>query len=95
MKYNRAFLIILDSFGIGNAPDADKFDDSGANTLNSISKSTKFNIPNLKRLGLSNIDCIDLENCISPVGKFGALQELSNGKDTTIGHFEIIPAISK
>lgn len=94
MKYNRAFLIILDSFGIGNAPDADKFDDSGANTLNSISKSTKFNIPNLNRLGLLNIDGVDLENCVSPIGRFGALQELSNGKDTTIGHFEIAGIIS-
>ena len=94
MKYNRVFLIVLDSFGIGNAPDADKFDDSGANTLKSISKSPKFNIPNLKRLGLSNIDCVDLENYDSPIGKFGALQELSNGKDTTIGHFEIVGIIS-
>ena len=94
MKYNRVFLIVLDSFGVGNAPDADKFDDSGANTLNSVSKSTKFNIPNLKRLGLSNIDGVDLENCVSPIGMFGALQELSNGKDTTIGHFEIAGIIS-
>lgn len=94
MKYNRIFLIVLDSFGIGNAPDADKFGDSGANTLKSISKSPKFNIPNLKRLGLSNIDCVDLENYDSPIGKFGALQELSNGKDTTIGHFEIAGIIS-
>ena len=94
MKYNRVFLIVLDSFGIGNAPDADKFGDLGANTLKSISKSDKFNIPNLKKLGLSNIDCVDLKNYDSPIGKFGALQELSNGKDTTIGHFEIAGIIS-
>lgn len=92
--YNRIFLIVLDSFGIGNAPDAEKFDDFGANTLKSISKSKKFNIPNLKKLGLSNIDCVHLENYASPVGKFGALQELSKGKDTTIGHFEIAGIIS-
>ena len=94
MKYNRIFLIVLDSFGIGNAPDAEKFDDVGADTLDSISKSDKFNIPNLKKLGLANIDCVNTVSYNSPVGKFGALQELSNGKDTTIGHFEIAGIIS-
>lgn len=94
MKYNRIFLIVLDSFGIGNAPDADKFGDNGANTLKSISKSSKFNIPNLKELGLCNIDGVEFEKANSPIAKFGALQELSNGKDTTIGHFEIAGIIS-
>ena len=95
MKYNRIFLIVLDSFGIGNAPDADKFGDLGANTLKTISQSDKFSIPNLSKLGLCNIDGIKLKNHPSPVGKYGALQELSNGKDTTIGHFEIAGIISK
>lgn len=95
MKYNRIFLIVLDSFGIGNAPDADVFGDLGANTIKSISKSNKFNITNLKRLGLQNIDGIELEDFDFPIGKFGALQELSNGKDTTIGHFEIAGIISE
>ncbi len=95
MKYKRIFLIILDSFGIGNAPDADKFGDEGANTLKSISNSSKFNIPNLKRLGLCNIDGVELEKSDSPIGNFGALQELSKGKDTTIGHFEIAGIISE
>lgn len=94
MKYNRIFLIVLDSFGIGNAPDAEDFGDFGANTLDSISKSNNFNIPNLKKLGLSNIDGVYLPDYDSPVGKFGALQELSKGKDTTIGHFEIAGIIS-
>ena len=95
MKYNRIFLIVLDSFGIGNAPDAEDFGDFGANTLDSISKSNNFNIPNLKKLGLSNIDGVYLPDYDSPVGKFGALQELSKGKDTTIGHFEIAGIISE
>ncbi len=95
MKYKRIFLIVLDSFGIGNAPDADKFGDEGANTLKSISSSSKFNIPNLKSLGLCNIDGVELGKADSPIGKFGALQELSNGKDTTIGHFEIAGIISE
>ena len=63
MKYNRLFLIVLDSFGIGNAPDAEKFDDVGADTLESISKSDKFNISNLKKLGLANIDCVNYKSC--------------------------------
>ena len=94
MNYKRIFLIVLDSFGIGNAPDAKKFGDLGANTLKSISKSEKFNISNLAKLGLCNIDGVELENHSSPIGKYGALQELSAGKDTTIGHFEISGIIS-
>lgn len=94
MKYKRIFLIVLDSFGIGNAPDSEKFGDFGANTLKSISKSEKFNIQNLKKLGLCNIDGVDLEDYPCPIGKFGAIQELSKGKDTTIGHFEIAGIIS-
>ncbi len=95
MKYKRVFLIVLDSFGIGNAPDAEKFNDLGSNTLKSISKSERFNITNLKKLGLCNIDDVELDNYASPIGKFGALQEISAGKDTTIGHFEIAGIISE
>lgn len=94
MKYKRIFLIILDSFGIGNAPDSENFGDLGANTLKSISKSEVFNISNLYKLGLCNIDGTELEKNESPIGKFGVLQELSKGKDTTIGHFEIAGIIS-
>ena len=52
----RVFLIVLDSVGIGNAPDAEKFGDAGADTMKSISKSDKFHIPNLIKMGLGNID---------------------------------------
>lgn len=94
-KYNRVFLIVLDSFGVGDAPDAKKFGDLGANTLKSISKSNNFKIETLKKLGLANIDGIDfLSNEASPVGKFGRIQELSAGKDTTTGHFEIAGIVS-
>ncbi len=95
MNYKRIFLIVLDSFGIGNAPDAENFGDFGSNTLKSISKSIKFNISNLKRLGLCNIDKVELDDYSSPIGKYAALQELSAGKDTTIGHFEIAGIVSK
>ena len=94
MKYNRIFLIVLDSFGIGNAPDADHFGDISANTLKSISRSNNFNISNITKLGICNIDGVDLPNYSAPLAKYGALQELSKGKDTTIGHFEISGIIS-
>ena len=96
MKYKRIFLIVLDSFGIGNAPDAEMFNDTGANTLKSISASPFFKIDSMKNLGLCNIDTVDyLDKVKSPSGKFGALTELSAGKDTTTGHFEIAGIISK
>ena len=96
MKYKRIFLIVLDSFGIGNAPDAEMFNDTGANTLKSISASPFFKIDSMKKLGLCNIDTVDYLNKVkSPSSKFGALTDLSAGKDTTTGHFEIAGIISK
>ncbi len=92
---NRVFLIVLDSFGIGELPDADKFSDKGANTLRSISKSDKFNINTLKQLGLFNIDGIDyLSGVDTPLATYCRLSEISNGKDTTIGHWEISGVVS-
>ena len=86
----RVFLIVLDSMGIGNAPDAADFGDEGSNTLLSISKSHKFNVPNLRKLGLFNIDGLNIEPKESnPTGAFARLIEVSKGKDTTIGHWEI------
>ena len=58
----RVFLIVLDSVGIGNAPDAAKFGDDGADTMKSISKSSKFHIPNLIKMGLGNIDGLSYLN---------------------------------
>lgn len=95
-KYSRVFLIVLDSFGIGGAPDAEKFGDLGADTLKTISKSKSFKIDNLQKLGLTDIDGVDfLPKESSPVGIYGRMEELSAGKDTTIGHFEIAGIISK
>ncbi len=87
-KFNRIFLIVLDSLGIGNEPDAEKFGDGVCNTLKSISTSKKFFAPNLTKLGLFNIDK-------NPLGNFARLQESSQGKDTTIGHWEIAGIISE
>lgn len=91
----RVFLIVLDSFGIGAMPDSKNYGDVGVNTLESISKSKNFNINNLKKLGLFNIDGV---NCGQKVQEhtaaIGRLRELSAGKDTTIGHWEIAGIVS-
>ena len=92
----RAFLIVFDSFGIGGAHDASKFGDEGSNTLKSISKSKKFKIKNLKKLGLFNIDGVDVsEKEKFPIASFARAVEQSNGKDSTIGHWEIAGIVSK
>ena len=91
----RIFIIVLDSFGIGELPDADKFGDCGSNTLKSISKSKNFSIPNLLNIGLGNIDGVDyLEEKNAPTSAFARLSELSKGKDTTTGHWEIAGIVS-
>ncbi len=91
----RIFLTVLDSFGVGYLPDADKFGDVGANTLKSISKSKYLRIPNLIKCGLGNIDGVDcIEKYHTPTGIFGKIRELSQGKDTTTGHWEIAGIVS-
>lgn len=95
MGRQRVFLIVLDSFGIGNAPDAADFGDEGANTLHTITQSPEYDTPNMNKLGLSRIDGIDyLEKVENVIGSYGRLQEVSRGKDTTIGHWEIAGIIS-
>ena len=92
----RIFLIVLDSFGIGAAPDAADFGDENTNTLGSVVKSEKFFGPNLQKLGLFNIEGV---TCAAPVerpaGNYGRLREKSRGKDTIIGHWELAGIISK
>ena len=92
----RVFLIVLDSFGIGEAPDAAKFDDVGCNTLRSITSSKEYNTPLMKEMGLFNIDGVDyMEGVEKTAGAYARLSEQSAGKDTTIGHWEIAGIISK
>lgn len=86
----RVFLFVLDSLGIGNAPDADAFGDTGANTLMHIAASPAFRIPNLTRMGLAAIDGVTLpKGGEKPTAAHARMVELSAGKDTTVGHFEI------
>ena len=91
----RLFLIVLDSCGIGAAPDAADFGDSGADTLRSCAKSAELKVPNLLKAGLGNLDGVDyLEKTDVPTAAVARLQERSKGKDTTIGHWEIAGLVS-
>lgn len=90
----RVFIIVLDSMGVGEAPDAYKWHDEGSNTLGAIRKSPKFNCPNLKKLGLFNIEGVG-GGVDAPLASFARMQEMSMGKDTTIGHWEIAGIISE
>lgn len=85
----RVFLFVLDSFGIGELPDASFYGDEGSNTLLSCSKSKYFYMPSMKKLGLFNIDGVDYKKEENPSGSFARLAEKSKGKDTTTGHWEI------
>ena len=92
----RVFLIVLDSFGIGCAPDAADFGDGCCNTLASLTTSPELHAPNLTKLGLFNIDGVGCGTpADSPIGTFARLRELSRGKDTTIGHWEIAGIVSE
>ena len=95
-NFNRVFLIVADSFGIGGASDAKLFGDDNPNTLASCAASEKFCVPNLSKLGLFNIDGVDCRpREKNPLGSFGRLVEASAGKDTTIGHWEIAGIVSE
>lgn len=91
----RVFLIVLDSFGVGAEPDAAAFGDEGTNTLAAIARHPAFDCPNLRQLGLFNLDGVSAgDKHPAPAGAFARLQEQSMGKDTTIGHWEIAGVVS-
>ena len=93
---SRVFLIVLDSVGCGELPDAADFGDAGTNTLLSCSKSKFFDMENMRKMGYFNIDGVDIgPKEPNPTGAFCKLKEVSKGKDTTIGHWEISGIISK
>lgn len=95
----RVILIVMDSFGIGEEPDAKEYGDEGTNTLLSCTKSSYFKADNLKKLGFFNIDGVkELQYTneeTNPIAAYARLREASKGKDTTIGHFEIAGVISE
>ncbi|MBP3951077.1 phosphopentomutase [Bacillus suaedae] len=91
-KYKRIFLIVLDSVGIGEAPDAKEFGDEGSDTLGHIAETMNgLQMPNMAKLGLSHIKEIQgIEKHETPLANYGMMQEASSGKDTMTGHWEIM-----
>ena len=95
----RVFLVVLDSLGIGGAPDEALFKDEGSNTLAAVCSHSNEAFPNLASLGLFDIDGLTDDRIISwkkaqetlpsPKGTYGRIRELSMGKDSTIGHWEM------
>lgn len=95
MKYKRAFVIVLDSFGIGELPDAADFGDVGTNTLKSIYRSKYFVARNLIDCGFGNIEgCSYIGAVPTPTAAYGRMRERSRGKDTIVGHWEIAGVVS-
>ena len=93
MADKRVFLIVLDSMGIGELPDAYLWHDEGSNTLGAIRNNENFDCPELKKLGLFNIEGVG-GGVDNPLASFARMAEKSMGKDTTIGHWEIAGHIS-
>ncbi len=93
----RIIMIVLDSVGIGELPDAEKFSDVGSDTLGNISKAVGgLKIPNLVSLGIGNIDGVkNINKTDNPLGCYGRFAEKSNGKDTTVGHWEMCGVVSE
>jgi phosphopentomutase len=88
---DRVILIVMDSVGVGELPDANLYGDSGSNTMGNIAREVKnFKLENLQALGMGNIDIkLSLGKAEIPIGSYGRAKEISPGKDTTTGHWEI------
>ena len=92
----RVFLIVLDSFGIGQCPDSPAFGDEGVNTLGTVCKTDALHVPNMLALGLGNIEGVEcLPGVDAPIGSYARLREKSAGKETTIGHWELTGLVSE
>ncbi len=96
----RIFIVVLDSVGVGELPDAELYGDVGSHTLYACSTSSNFNMPNMKKLGLFHIDGVnekfpEVMNDSPFEGVIARMAELSKGKDTTTGHWEIAGVISE
>ncbi|NFI95439.1 phosphopentomutase [Clostridium botulinum] len=91
-KYNRIFTIVIDSLGIGGMPDSMEYGDKGVDTLGHIAESVeKFNIPNLEKLGISNLHPIKhVKAAEKPLAHYMKMKEASVGKDTMTGHWEMM-----
>lgn len=91
----KAILVVIDGFGIGELPDAKLYKDEGSNTFKNINVISEFVIPTFEKLGLKNIDGVNLFSTANVVGNYAKLQEKSAGKDTLTGHLEMMGIITK
>lgn len=91
-KYNRIFVIVIDSLGVGALPDAADYGDVGTDTLGHISQNVdKLSIPNMQKLGIANLhELKNVDSVEKPLGYFTKLKEASTGKDTMTGHWEMM-----
>ena len=89
----RAFILVIDGFGIGAMPDCRKFNDYGANTLKNVRAAYDLQLPVLSDMGLYNIDGTYNDDRM-PIGAYARLEEVSKGKDTTVGHWEMSGVIT-
>lgn len=91
-KYKRIFLVVMDSVGIGEAPDAEQFGDLGSDTIGHIAEHMNgLHMPNMVKLGLGNIrEMKGISKVEKPLGYYTKMQEKSTGKDTMTGHWEIM-----
>src|SRR5690625_556137 len=92
MRFNKITVIVLDGVGIGAQPDAEQYGDRGAHTSGEITnRSSNFNLPHLQNLGLGNIaELKGIPPVRNPLGYYGKMQEVSVGKDTMTGHWELM-----
>lgn len=97
MKVNRVIWIVLDSAGVGELPDAEKFGDRGTNTIGNLSRAVGgVKLKNMESIGLGNLtDIMGVEKISDTSGAYGKLAEISGGKDTTTGHWEMAGCISE
>ena len=91
-KFQRIFVIVMDSLGVGAMPDSERFGDVGVNTLGHISEVVeRLHMPNLQKLGMANLTPLkQVEAVQRPLGYYGKMREKSNGKDTMTGHWEMM-----
>jgi phosphopentomutase len=95
LRFKRMALVVLDSVGIGEMPDAEQWGDAGSDTLGHILELERPLLPNLQQLGLGNIRPLpNLSSIENPRGSYGKAAILSNGKDTTVGHWELAGLIT-
>ena len=90
-KFKRIFVIVADSMGVGEAKDAAAYSDAGANTFGHVAEGySGFSVPTLEKLGIGNICKVSTVKEVKPLGVVSKMEEISVGKDTLTGHFEIM-----